>query len=222
MKGQQVMPYYLRPMLWEDLDQVEEIEREAFPTLTPSTSYRRELKSRRTEYVVCIRRGEWTPLPTDPPRRSLRNRLLRGRLLRGLGINMGEPQPPTAHPLVAGFVGVWFIAGEAHIVAIAVREAYRGQGLGELLLQATLELAVQHQQQMVTLEVRVSNTPAQSLYQKYGFQEVGIRKGYYSDNREDAFIMSTGDISSEDYQRQFTELRSRFDERYGAAERSYA
>ena len=217
MKGQQVMPYYLRPMEWEDLDQVEEIEREAFPTLTPSTSYRRELKNRRTEYVVCIRRGEWTPLPTDPPRRVILN-----RLLRRFGIDLGEPQPPTVRGLMVGFVGLWLIAGEAHIVAIAVREAYRGQGVGELLLQATLEIAAQRQQQTVTLEVRVSNTPAQSLYQKYGFWEVGIRKGYYSDNREDAFIMSTGDLSSEDHQRQFADLRSRFDQRYGTAGRSYA
>jgi ribosomal-protein-alanine N-acetyltransferase len=214
---QSTMAYFLRPMKEEDLEQVEAIEREAFPTLMPSTSYRRELKTRRGEYIVCVRRGEQapaTPTVTTPG--------VVTRLLHSLGIDLNEHRSTPTSELIVGFVGVWFMAGEAHIVAIAVREASRGQGVGELLLQTAVEIAVRRRQEMVTLEVRVTNTPAQKLYEKYGFQQVGIRKRYYSDNHEDAFIMTTGDLASDDYQHQYAALRSRFDERYGEAERTYS
>ena len=76
-------------------------------------------------------------------------------------------------------------------------------------------------QEVVTLEVRVSNEPAKELYAKYGFKEVGLRRGYYSDNNEDAVIMSTDKLTSEAFQAMFEERREAFDERYGEADRLY-
>jgi ribosomal-protein-alanine N-acetyltransferase len=61
----------------------------------------------------------------------------------------------------------------------------------------------------VTLEVRVSNYVAQNLYRKYGFSQTGVRRRYYSDNHEDAFVMSTENITTDAYQQRFTELRAR-------------
>jgi ribosomal-protein-alanine N-acetyltransferase len=90
---------------------------------------------------------------------------------------------------ILGYGGMWLIVDEAHITNIAVREPYRGQGLGERLLRELMRTAAWLGAKRITLEVRVSNDTAQSLYRKLGFYESGLRPGYYSDNREDALIM---------------------------------
>ena len=64
----------------------------------------------------------------------------------------------------------------------------------------------------MTLEVRKSNDTAQALYKKYGFREIGVRKGYYSDNREDAIVMWSGNLQERDYQRNLAELRTALDQ----------
>jgi ribosomal-protein-alanine N-acetyltransferase len=212
VKGQSVMGYGLRPMGWGDISQVSVIEREAFPTNWSGTNYTRELKNLQSEYVVCVRHGELAPVLSGPPRRSFLD------VLRGKPAFYSAAEPPE---LVVGFVGLWFTSGEGHIVSIAVREAHRRQGLGELLLLGAVELTARRQQQVVTLEVRVSNDIAQSLYSKYGFTQVGIRRGYYSDNREDAYIMSTGTISSPEYQHMLGTRCAEFANRYGEADRVY-
>ncbi|OWA34390.1 ribosomal-protein-alanine N-acetyltransferase [Saccharibacillus sp. O16] len=89
----------------------------------------------------------------------------------------------------AGYAGMWTVVDEAHITNIAVRTAYRGRKLGERLLSELLDQAQALGLERATLEVRVSNRVARNLYTKMGFREVGIRKGYYSDNNEDAVIM---------------------------------
>ncbi|HAJ01547.1 MAG TPA: ribosomal-protein-alanine N-acetyltransferase, partial [Dehalococcoidia bacterium] len=110
---------------------------------------------------------------------------------------------------------VWYQGEEAHITEIAVRETRRGNGIGELLLIGSLREAVKYGSKVMTLEARVSNFIAQRLYEKYGFKNVGTRKAYYSDNREDAVIMTTNPISSEEYQAMFRELQESFLTRWG-------
>ncbi|WP_433945662.1 ribosomal protein S18-alanine N-acetyltransferase [Paenibacillus sp. SN-8-1] len=88
-----------------------------------------------------------------------------------------------------GYAGMWTVVDEAHVTNIAVRTAYRGQHLGERLMREMMLLAGRIGMTKMTLEARVSNTVAQSLYGKLGFRPVGLRKGYYSDNQEDALIM---------------------------------
>jgi [ribosomal protein S18]-alanine N-acetyltransferase len=90
---------------------------------------------------------------------------------------------------VIGYGGVWIIVDEAHITNIAVLPEYRGKGLGEALMKKMMELAKHLGATKMTLEVRVSNHVAQSLYRKLGFQNGGIRKQYYKDNQEDALVM---------------------------------
>jgi ribosomal-protein-alanine N-acetyltransferase len=90
---------------------------------------------------------------------------------------------------IIGYCGVWIIIDEAHITNIAILPEYRGQGLGEKLLISVMNLCASGGALTVTLEVRVSNTPAKSLYRKLGFKDGGIRKNYYSDNLEDALVM---------------------------------
>lgn len=91
---------------------------------------------------------------------------------------------------VIGFAGFWYLAGEIHISTIAVDPAYRGRGLGELLLLNLLLLACRLAPLLVTLEVRRTNTVAQDLYRKYRFEHVGERKRYYADTGEDALLMT--------------------------------
>lgn len=91
--------------------------------------------------------------------------------------------------VVAGYAGMWLIMDEAHITNIAVREPYRGKKLGERLLLQMQSTALFLGAERMTLEVRVSNRIAQRLYAKLGFIPAGLRKGYYTDNGEDAIIM---------------------------------
>lgn len=91
--------------------------------------------------------------------------------------------------IILGYGGMWLIVDEAHVTNIAVREPYRGQGLGERLLREMMRTAAWLGARRMTLEVRVSNDRAQSLYRKLGFCGSGLRPGYYSDNHEDALIM---------------------------------
>lgn len=90
---------------------------------------------------------------------------------------------------VIGFVGVWIIAGEGDITNIAVSPKYRNKGIASELLTKLFELCKTFSCEHLTLEVRLSNIAAQNLYKKFNFKEEGIRKGYYSDNNEDAIIM---------------------------------
>jgi len=90
---------------------------------------------------------------------------------------------------VIGYGGMWTIMDEAHVTNIAVRERYRGLGLGERLLRELMKTAVFFGTSKMTLEVRVTNEIAQGLYRKLGFEPSGIRPNYYSDNLEDALIM---------------------------------
>lgn len=88
-----------------------------------------------------------------------------------------------------GYAGMWTIVDEAHITNIALKEAYRGRKWGDRLLTELMKTAAYMGMEKITLEVRVSNHVAQRLYLKKGFRPAGIRKGYYSDNHEDAMIM---------------------------------
>ncbi|WP_019157050.1 ribosomal protein S18-alanine N-acetyltransferase [Robertmurraya massiliosenegalensis] len=90
---------------------------------------------------------------------------------------------------VFGYCGVWIIIDEAHITNIALLPKYRGRKLGEALLKKVMEIAREKGAKTMTLEVRVSNHVAQSLYRKLGFQNGGIRKNYYTDNQEDGLVM---------------------------------
>lgn len=90
---------------------------------------------------------------------------------------------------VIGYAGCWIVADEAQITNVAILPAYRGCGAGTRLMAASIEAALARGATAMTLEVRPSNAPALALYRHFGFTEAGRRKGYYSDNGEDAIIM---------------------------------
>ena len=215
----QPISIYLRPLQKEDIAEVVEIEREAFSPTWVSSPFRRDLNNKRACYLVaCLHPADDAP-PVDPEpeeddaaRQSWLSRLA-GRL--GFGAANVDP-PPENDPAIAGYVSVWYQGDEAHITEIAVRETLRGNGIGELLLIGSLRAAREYGSRVMTLEARVSNFIAQRLYEKYSFKSVGIRKGYYSDNREDAVIMTTTPIGTEEYSRMFRELQDLWESKRGA------
>ena len=209
-----------------DLGQCAEVEKDAFPTLFPPTSFRRELRNRIARHLVLARSGDSVggdsdlpPLPeasVETHNGALLNRLMTGARQMWRGRN---PSWQPGEDLIVGFVGLWYMVDEAHIVSIGVRSEYRGLGLGELLLISAIEQAIEMESRVVTLEVRVSNYVAQNLYKKYKFTERGTRKGYYSDNREDALIMTTQPIRSDSYLEELISLVASHEERWGPSPR---
>lgn len=111
------------------------------------------------------------------------------------------------------YAGCWQILEEAHITTIAVSPEYRRKSLGEALLVTLLDKCYRDMIKYITLEVRVSNKPAISLYEKYDFKSLGVRKGYYQDNNEDALIMWTENIFYDkfksDYEKNVYALREK-------------
>lgn len=95
---------------------------------------------------------------------------------------------------VIGYGGMWIILDEGHITNIAVAPEYRCIGAGKLILKSLINICKKEKVISLTLEVRASNTIAQSLYSKFGFITEGIRKNYYADNNENALIMWKRDI----------------------------
>lgn len=110
-----------------------------------------------------------------------------------------------------GYCGMWVILDEAHVTTLAVDPKYRGMHIGERLLLVLIDAAVERGARWMTLEVRRSNLTAQKLYKKYGFREIGARKAYYSDNREDAIIMWTGNLLDRTLRDRLKDLRANLD-----------
>ena len=100
---------------------------------------------------------------------------------------------------IVGYAGTWHIIDEGHITTIAVKKEYLRNHIGEAIIQHIIEDCYKNKIKYLTLEVRVSNTPAIKMYEKYGFQSLGTRKGYYQDNNEDALIMWTENIFYEKF-----------------------
>jgi ribosomal-protein-alanine N-acetyltransferase len=90
---------------------------------------------------------------------------------------------------VVGFSALWFAADEAELGDLAVDPDHRGRGIGRQLLERSVEVARRRGVRTLYLEVRESNTAARALYETHGFQLVGVRRGYYSEPREDACVM---------------------------------
>lgn len=200
--------YILEAMRPEDIAEVSRVERRCFTNPWPESAYRRELRNSASNYYIVLRQcsqGERfeEPEPESWGRLSLLPWLLKPE---------GTPKDP-----IVGFAGMWAIYDEAHITTIGVTPERRGRGLGELLLVSLFDEALRRNSQWVTLEVRVSNETALSLYHKYGFSYQGIRRRYYSDNGEDAHIMWSPSLQDDRYLERFETHREAMFERLAAA-----
>jgi len=198
------LAYIVEPMRLEDIPEVMEIERASFPSPWPVHAYRHEVSQNRLAHYF-VARHQFLGEPRghiDEENPSFLKRVQRW----AHGTKVGSAS-------VVGYCGFWMAADEVHISTIAVDPSYREQGIGQLLFVTAMERAVELGANIVSLEVRVSNIAAQKLYRKYGFKVVGHRRRYYSDNREDALIMTVEHIRSAPYQRMFRKQREQLVQR---------
>lgn len=205
---EEAMQYYIiRPMRQEDVPQVMQIDREVFPnewTYRSQSAFRHDLSNPSIRYIVACALNKPPPSEGQGTRKA-------SWFKRFLYLSRND----EAKDNIVGFSGFWMMLQEAHIIAIGVREAYRRLGIGEALLISTIELAASLNANIVTLEVRASNEIAQALYRKCGFQVVGKRLRYYSNNNEDGIIMSTDNLNSLSFQACFQQLKKAHRERHG-------
>jgi len=192
----------------EDLPQVKEIDREAFLSAWVQTAFKNELKNPLAHYLVIV--DEKTKVLPEAKAGGF------SRLLSKISrlFTRRAQSPPQAIEYIFGFAGFWMMADEAHITTLAVREQHQRKGIGELLLISIIDLARKLDARIITLEVRISNAIAQSLYKKYSFEQVGLRHAYYTDNREDGVIMSTKDINSTSFKAHVEKLKQNYSRRY--------
>jgi ribosomal-protein-alanine N-acetyltransferase len=206
--------YVLEPMTQDDVEEVGQVERLCFTNPWPLSAYRRELKNPGQNSYIVLRddpaadqveaeeasaaNGEGSLLsPRPAPRRPRRFTFW----------PIGRRHESAVPPPIIGFAGMWNLYDEAHVTTIGVLPDLRGRNLGELLFVALIYEAIRRNVTWVTLEVRISNLPAQGLYRKYGFTVQGRRPRYYSDNNEDAFIMWSGSLKDPEYLRLVEERR---------------
>jgi ribosomal-protein-alanine N-acetyltransferase len=187
-----------------DVPRIVEIERLAYTTPWPPSTYRREIQENRMARYIVVR-DTWltptlVPASVEEPKRPFPLSLLISR--------PPAPIAPEALNIVA-FAGMWHMVSEAHVTTIATHPDYRGRGVGELMLSSLITEAYILRARVVTLEVRVTNSVAQNLYRKYGFFQTHVRPRYYSDNHEDAYVMTTPDITIDTYRERFVGLRER-------------
>ena len=116
---------------------------------------------------------------------------------------------------VAGYAGMMFTGREAHVTNIAVDPMLHGRKIGTRLLLRLVTEAVARGVETISLEVRLSNSAAQAMYEKFGFSAVGIRKGYYIETNEDTIVMVVEDARSTEYRLLLEGLRREVDELLG-------
>jgi ribosomal-protein-alanine N-acetyltransferase len=179
------LPYIIEPMRLRDVEEVMSIENRTFSLPWSTRAYRYELQHNALSHYFIARQRQVVKRPV---------------LLTRL-------HPSLAPSPVVGYGGFWLIDDEAHISTLAVKPGFRGRGLGELLLVAMLDRAMELGTTVATLEVRVSNLVAQNLYRKYGFQQVGVRHCYYSNNGEDALIMTVEDLTGAAFRSRYRRLK---------------
>lgn len=197
------MRLVVEPMEVEDIPQVLEVDRESYTLPWPASAYRREILHNRNARYFVLRQTD------DPPSEGglahdERPKFPFGFFRRPLRADGATGERTGA---ILGYAGMWLMLDEAHITTIAMRNSWRGKGLGELLLASLVETAFDIGAHRITLEVRVSNEPAQNLYRKYGFSTKGVRPRYYSDNNEDAFIMWSESLKDPDYLKRIAQLK---------------
>ncbi len=197
--------YVLAPMQSDDVPEVSQLERRCFTNPWPESAYYRELREPERNYYLVLRQELPETGEAEPEREEGRGPLVLLPRLR-------RPLRTTTRPLV-GFAGMWIVYGEAHVTTIGVAPEHRRLGLGEALFLALVSEAIRRGAEFLTLEVRVSNRAAQALYEKYGLTRQGVRPRYYSDNAEDAYIMTSPSLRDPAYRQYLLELKRRLTEK---------
>jgi [ribosomal protein S18]-alanine N-acetyltransferase len=152
--------------------------------------------------IADVHRIERASFPVPWPDYAFRQEIESNRLARYLVVRAGTE--------AVAYAGIWLMVDEAHITTFAVLPTWRRRGVGGRLRMALMDMAVEIGARVATLEVRLSNLPARRLYQQFGFRPVGLRPRYYSDNAEDALIMTSAPLASDEMRRRLAALAGRY------------
>jgi ribosomal-protein-alanine N-acetyltransferase len=212
--------YRIRPMQERDIPQALEIDREAFPTQWPYptySSFKQELQNRLAYYSVVYKPNDDYPEEYSTENRNNQKTFFDKIIdIFNPPQNTGNSKLPPSKNYIIGMAGFWLMAGEVHIITIAVRDHYRNQGIGSGMLIHIIDSALALNAKVVTLEVRMSNNVAQQVYKKFGFKPAGIRHKYYTDNNENALIMTTDNINYSDFLSRLKFIRESHQQTWGA------
>lgn len=162
-----------------------------------------DIAAMRVEDIPAVHAVERASFPVPWPAYAFRQELETNRLARYLVARAGGQ--------VVAYGGIWMMVDEAHVTTFAVLPEHRRSGIGSRLLLALMDLAVELAASVATLEVRISNAEARHLYERFGFRPVGVRPHYYSDNDEDALIMTTEELPSAAMRARLERLRAELD-----------
>ncbi len=173
--GQQLA---LELMREQDVGTVQEIERDIFATPWPRNAYYRELASRSSAHYIVLRQ-------------------------EGIVERPGRASSSDLDPTIIGYGGMWRMYDEAHVTTIGVRRDLHHRGYGRIIFAGLVQAAYDMGAKWVTLEVRTSNDNAVRMYEGFSFKVIGRRKGYYTDNGEDAIVMWSDSIHSPRFRRAF-------------------
>jgi ribosomal-protein-alanine N-acetyltransferase len=172
-----------------DVNTVQEIEREIFATPWPRNAYYRELASRASAHYMILRHEGMVE-----------------------GIELPKHfRSPDLDPTIVGYGGMWRMYDEAHVTTIGVRRDLQHHGYGRILFAGLVQASYDMGAKWITLEVRTTNDNAMKMYEAFGFKVIGRRKGYYTDNGEDAIVMWSDSIHSPRFRRAFETNLERID-----------
>jgi ribosomal-protein-alanine N-acetyltransferase len=152
--------------------------------------------------IPAVHRIERASFPVPWPAYAFRQELEMNRLARYLIVRAGEE--------TVAYGGIWLMVDEAHVTTFAVMPEWRRQGIGGYLMVGIMRMAQEVGATVATLEVRISNTAARALYERFGFRPVGLRPRYYSDNGEDALIMTSDRLDSPEMAARLETLERRY------------
>jgi len=138
---------------------------------------------------------------TPWPRNAYRREITQNKLARYIVIREGDD--------IVGYAGLWKMADEAHVTTVGVRRSHQGRGYGLALMLALIGRAYTLGARWMTLEVRASNYGAMALYEKLGFKVIGRRRGYYTDDGEDAVVMWSDSMLAPSFRERYEKLRER-------------
>ena len=156
------------------------------------------------EDVPAVHRIEAASFPMPWPDYAFRQELQTNRLAHYMVVRAGNE--------TVAYGGLWLLVDEAHITTFAVLPEWRRRGIGGRLMVALMDLALRLSARVMTLEVRLSNRPARDLYAHFGFKPVGVRPRYYSDNGEDALIMTTEELTGAQMTALLVAMRAKYGE----------
>jgi ribosomal-protein-alanine N-acetyltransferase len=160
-----------------DISAIERIESAAYEDAWPARLFEKELSNGFAQYLVAVE--ERTDPPPAGPISALKRAITGG----------------SSGSLV-GFMGVWYMVDQLHLVTIAVDPGWQGRGIGQRLLLECFDLAYEADLNEIVLEVRETNDRARTLYESFGFRKAGELKDYYKDNHETAIVMLSGALTS--------------------------